>query len=668
MKIKPLRSVFVNNRAEQLPDDVWKHFVLPIHFEKIDLGEDAKSVLIAGGRGCGKTMFIRYYCHATLFSKDRGTVADTSLSHIGIYWKPDVKICNFIARPGWIKDDLKDSAFQHLAALEILSDFCRSLKSIEHADFVDGSIAIGNINVPDAARVYFDDNVRTYNDLDECINRKLVEMDMWMHNPERPKPTFLNFAPILERLCHGLSAAETRFGKIFYRIFIDEFENLHKSQQKLINDHIKHPSKYFCINIATRRHAKIYSETSGFERVVETHDYRKVDLEHEFLTQTGKSAFSLLASEVLLMRLARAGYELEGAPSPESLMDVKNLANRKSIEYQKRVKSLAAKMFPTLSYQEIARLVLDDKSLRFRLEKLIKRGLKVNHANTKFRVEDFINENVPDSTVVCACLLNRKRSNAADLHHELDSAAKGKASKLSSESDWVSGNLVGVLFYLYLGLPKRPCLLYSGFDRFCQIARSNLRYFQELCHQSFSIYESENFKDNIKINDLQVDQSIQAEAAKITSGKMLTTVGDFGVDLYNVVRRLGRIFQLSHKRPSQSEPEITHFSISGSFSDEKQNKIDELIHRAITWSVFYESKDTKNKGPSTGENSDLVPNPIFMPYFGVSYRKKRKLSLSASEFLTIVEADEESFNKLWRTFQQRWDVPSDADQQQRDLF
>lgn len=667
MTAKSLRSVFVNNRAEQLPDDVWLHFVLPTHFEKIDIGDDVKSVLIAGGRGCGKTMFIRYYCHATLFSENKGPIPESTLGHIGIYWKPDVKICKFIARPGWIEDDLKDRAFQHLAALEILNDFCQSLESIESASLENGPIEVKGIELPTAVKSYFGNEVNVYGELAEYIESKLVEMDMWMHNPERPKPTFLTFSTILEKLCAGLSKASPRLRNIFYRVFIDEFENLDKSQQKLLNDHIKHPGKHFCLNIATRRNAKIYSETSGFERVVETHDYRKVDLEQEFLEQNGKKPFALLASEVLLMRLARAGHKIEGAPSPESLMSLDNLAERKSSAYQSEVRRLANKMFPSLTYAEIAKNVFDDSALTTRLNKLIDKGLKTKHPESKLTRQDFFNSKAPEATIVCASLLNRSRLSELMLHKELQYAADGKSSKLRSEGEWVSGNLVGVLFYLYVGLPKRPCLLYAGFDRFCQIARSNLRYFQELCHQSLSIYESNNFNALPEIEEVVVSQEIQAEAAKITSGKMLTTVGDFGADLYHVVRRLGKIFQLAHKRPSQSEPEITHFSITGNFPVDKQEKIDELLQRAITWSVFYESKDTKTKGPSTGELSDYFPNPIFMPYFGISYRKKRKLTLTARDFLTIVEADETEFDKLWSSFEKKWEIPSELDQQ-RDLF
>ena len=195
----------------------------------------------------------------------------------------------------------------------------------------------------------------------------------------------------------------------------------------------------------------------------------------------------------------------------------------------------------------------------------------------------------------------------------------------------------------------------------------NSKFLKKKSFYYFNTYESENFNALPQIDEIIVSQKIQAEAAKITSGKMLTTVGDFGADLYHVVRRLGKIFQLAHKRPSQSEPEITHFSITGSFPKDKQEKIEELIQRAITWSVFYESKDTKTKGPSTGELSDYFPNPIFMPYFGISYRKKRKLTLTSRDFLTIVEADETEFDQLWDSFQRKWDIPSELEQQ-RDLF
>ena len=57
-----IQRAFVKNRAEELGYDVWKHFAVPPFYDRLDLA-DAKKPRIIGGRGCGKTMLLRYLSH-----------------------------------------------------------------------------------------------------------------------------------------------------------------------------------------------------------------------------------------------------------------------------------------------------------------------------------------------------------------------------------------------------------------------------------------------------------------------------------------------------------------------------------------------------------------------------------------------------------------------------
>jgi len=54
-----LQQVFTQNRAEELGNDVWRHFVVPPFYDKLDLQQAKKPRVIIGGRGCGKTMLLR---------------------------------------------------------------------------------------------------------------------------------------------------------------------------------------------------------------------------------------------------------------------------------------------------------------------------------------------------------------------------------------------------------------------------------------------------------------------------------------------------------------------------------------------------------------------------------------------------------------------------------
>src|SRR4051794_4646482 len=89
-------DAFLKNRAEQLPDDVWGEFIVPRFFANVTALRDTKAIKIEGGRGCGKTIFMRNLCHAAQFSTNRPSIADSALAYIGLYWKPDIRFARLL--------------------------------------------------------------------------------------------------------------------------------------------------------------------------------------------------------------------------------------------------------------------------------------------------------------------------------------------------------------------------------------------------------------------------------------------------------------------------------------------------------------------------------------------------------------------------------------------
>ena len=91
-----LASIFSKNRAEELGYDVWEHFVIPPFFDRLDLTTARKPRIIIGGRGCGKTMLLRYLSHQTVFSQQRASIPTTAIHHIGLYWRVDSCVNSFL--------------------------------------------------------------------------------------------------------------------------------------------------------------------------------------------------------------------------------------------------------------------------------------------------------------------------------------------------------------------------------------------------------------------------------------------------------------------------------------------------------------------------------------------------------------------------------------------
>src|SRR5712671_1179025 len=122
------QSVLSKNRAEELGGDVWKHFVIPHFYPRLDLTTAKKPRLIIGGRGCGKTMLLRYLSHQSMFSKHRSRGAAEPPKHIGLYWRTDTQFANLMAKRD-TPDDVWSAAFCHMAALVLGLEVLHSLDS-----------------------------------------------------------------------------------------------------------------------------------------------------------------------------------------------------------------------------------------------------------------------------------------------------------------------------------------------------------------------------------------------------------------------------------------------------------------------------------------------------------------------------------------------------------
>lgn len=664
-KMIELRNVFLVNRAEQLPLDVWESFVIPPHFSTLNKLDDKKSVFIEGGRGSGKTMFIRYFCHPTIFSPKRSRINISAIKSIGIYWKPDTRFCGLLGK-GWLKESDADNAFLHYFTLNVLYDFCNSLESVDNYGFEEIDFRLLKLEIPESLRLCFNDEVILYDDIIGYVKKERQKLIMWAQNQELEKPVFLTFDDILEQLISEL-INHTNLPHLFYQIFIDEFENLTSKQQILINDFIKRPSSKYSVNVALRTDAKISHETSGFEQIMKVHDYRSINLERDY--SRNPELFKLFSAEVLLYQLSQWEFDINTTLfKTERLRDISSLALRNSKEYKDEVLTNAKRIFPQLSVREISKQLIRNTTFYRKSTQIIEKGLKRRKVSEKYNYSNFFDESLPEASLVNVCLVNRDN---LDLSMILDEFKKhksgGSVTKYDSSDGWIHNNLHGVIFLLYQSYLSKPCLLYSGFDRFCSLAKSNLRIFQELCHNALLQLEEDSFKIGTSINELMVPPESQAKAAKIVSEELLNDIskhGKKGPELKGLIKRLGKIFQLAHKRESQSEVEISHFSLPINDLDELSEDIFELIGEGKIWSVLYTYQDTKNKSKHSLSDTDIVPHPIFSPYYGISYRKKKKLELTVDQFNQLISPTPSDFQLLVSYFQKKWGNESDSPEQQ----
>lgn len=658
---KNIVDAFLRNRAELLPDDVWGQFIVPHFFSSLSIFKEKKAVKIEGGRGCGKTMLMRYLCHPSVFSSNRSNVPDESLKFIGLYWKPDIRFCKLLTS-AWLDDDA-DIVFSYYFALCVLGELEKSLLSISRASLKSGTLDVRGTGIPDAAKRYLGEDVKTFYDIQAFVEKKLAEFELWVQNPSMSRPVMFNFKTVFKSLINAISSSDLRLENCFFRVFVDEFENLQVPQQIIVNDYVKQPDDQYCINFSVRSHAISEFLTSTQEQLIEPHDYRTINIELEL----GRSdqGFDLLAAEVMLLRLQNEGYELELSDfNKESLFDPGHIEARNTDVYKAAVLGRARQIFPQLSVRDIASISVSDKALKNRIVTTIRKAL-LKRGDTNVPTELFFDGVTPEVSIVAASILSRNSASTAVILEELQKTKDSKSRALSlfcKEGGWVENTLFGSLLYLYKGLPQKDCLLYAGFGRFCGLSKPNLRYFQELCHKT--LLEANANGEMSGSDKLVVTSKTQASAAFSVSSKLLDEVeraGANGKKLHSMVMRLGSIFESAQRRASQSEPEINHFSINDSQRVALDSEVVSLIKDGLMWSVLYETSDTKNKSNYDIMQNDYVPNPIFAPYFGISYRKKRKLSFSANEVNTLYVGSGEQFKALLKDYVDRWEEPADTD-------
>lgn len=643
-----VRAALAKNRAEELGRDVYKQFVIPPFIHRLDMEASRKPKVIEGGRGSGKTMLLRYFSHATTFSIHRQHIGDSELGHIGLYWKADTQFARWMTARGH-DDATWSAAFEHLLALVISTELLGSLRSIARSSceaLVDSQLS--RVSFDDLS-VYDESIAGSIEDVERAVGKLSRGFERWSNNAERlQSPVFLPGLRFVRALIEVVLTAVPTLGAANFMVYIDEYENLLPYQQRIVNTYIKHSESPLVINIAVKRNAMKVADTTGSEALVDIADYRKHNIE-DYL----EPDFAVFAAEILLLQLTQAGI---ATPIDEArLRDPAAIEQRRGSSYRERVLAFARTLFPGVSHQELAEMALADRAIRGVLRERIERALKLRGAPVS--VDQFVRPAYPQATVTCVALLSRPSMSIIEVLNELEKLESGAENRFTGKTSWIHNNFIGALLPLYEPYGK-VCPFFAGFDSFCSIAKVNLRHFLEICHRALSRAGSSALEQG------RVELQEQAEAARDASAAFLSQVRSFGThgdQLYAFVLRIGSLFALAHKRPTQSEPEISSFSLRGpdrAHTTSQQSFLDE----AEKWSVISREIETKIK-PTVAERSfEYVLNPIYSVYFNITYRKRRKIEITLAEFETLVDGTYDEFTELLRSYQRKWDVD------QRDLM
>ena len=645
-----LASVLSSNRTEEIGYDVWDRFVIPPMLKIGEWGETFKPRVIVGGRGCGKTMLLRYLSHDSAFSPDRPTIDQSSLRHIGLYLRADTQFASLLQNRSE-SDQTWRSAFGHLIGVMLGREILRALRSVAKSDL--DQITLNDLTSLDFSMLSTE-NLRIPSRFPELLSffdTSLFEFERWANAVDVvTAPAFLPTPSFVRRLIDVVKDQLPQLKDVVFFAYIDEFENLATLQQRVVNTWIKHSEPPIVFNLAMKRNGFKSRETLGEESINEVHDFRVEDLE-KF---ERASDFSLFAAEILLLRFHNAQVVLDTS-NPIRLRDPSSVGNRRAQDYAQNVLRLARTLLPSWTKENLADQVFNDSALRRQLQSRITNGLK-QRGELEITTSHFVREDWPTpASIVIPALLARNRLTTKQIVSEFDNLCDGKPNGFQEGADWLHNIFLASYLDLFTSL-TRACPIYSGFETYCHMSKGNVRHFLELCHKAFEKVPAE-----YPIAIAQVDQAEAASQVAVSLLPEVRSFGNFGNDLHTFLLRLGRLFVLSQRRTSQSEPERTHFAIKdGIEAISDKGKV--LLSEAIKWSVLFEEKETKSKTIGTSPVIDYVMNPIYAPYFQISYRKGRKLELTGADFNLLSTGSADDFRaKLYTKLLNDWKLDQEAE-------
>jgi len=662
-----LSSIFKKNRAEEFPDDLWNTFILPIEYEQWNLLENDKGVHIRGGRGTGKTMFLKYHCFPTQLSNERISIDENDIKQIGIYWRPDTHFVQLI-NDKYLKDKWL-STFNTYVGLSLIIKFSKFLQKLLISNYTntDTKNKLKELKITSILKEELNCEENTlYTELHKHCNGLLYKLQNWLHSPQKDMPLAIDGKASLYYIIDSIKNEEILEGTTFH-IFIDEFENLTNDQQMIINGWMKHGEKPLLYSIAYKKYAEISINTSSEENTQRRNDHRIIDIVDDVYAKDERS-FKIFASEIIASKLQVFLNNKDIIP----LSDRKQLTSRRTEPYKKQMLDITKTIFPEKDYATISSDMINDNTIFTKVKKNIEHALK--DKNSPLSADDFICINNASASLVNSILLFRTKTNPSKLLKTFNQYKEHPSSRskvILEYKELISNNIVAAILYLYTYYSQRICPIYSGFNRFCMMSKNNIRHLLELCYQSFIELEStiEDFKQFHETLPI-VPLELQLKAAKFCSKQELETIselGPYGQELQKIANRLGRIFHLKQRIKTQSKPENIHFSVETLALDSIDDKIKTLITQAKIWNVLQEYNITKNT-PNDIATKEYMLTPMLAPFYTISPRKIHKIPFSVDELKIIFLDNDEKFDKFYAKLIKDWKVEDKIEHIQHSLF
>ena len=583
-----VHDLFGSFRAEWLRDDIFKLFSEPGYFTHL-IGN--KSCVLMGGRGSGKTTALRCLSYEGRYALEQES---WSLSkHVGIYHRINTNIVTAFDGPeldenGWRR------LFGHYINLTICNELAKYIKwHLEQNAGCDTS----RISFRMIGSGFGFSETEDLSQLLTNLFKATTNLEIYINNLGGERPTISQLQSPITQFLEQLKKLKGH-EKVSFHIILDEYENLLDYQQKIVNTLIKHSGDNCYFKIGVREPGlRIYTTLNENESLISPADYELIHIE-ACLKDNFKDFAKTVCESRLKYHQACIGQYLamdESLPSLTILEEAEKLGvSKKVAKYRDDIKELYGEEHTVLLQHDFNIFVF------FELN-------KGNVEESVSEIEDYVKKKKQ--------ALNRYNNHAYALLFLI--AEKGAS------------------------IPKYYC----GHETFARISNGNIRFYMQLVHECIIQHNSEE-----KQLSTPIDYNTQTLAARRVGSNYLRELEGAtarGGRLSKLILGFGRFFQIRAENPIGGAPECNHFYLKDSGNKENQNNDTlEILNEAVMHLALVRSRGTKLATESDIRAWDYAPHPIFSSYFSYSSRRKRKISISENDFISMSKAPQPTIKKL----------------------
>lgn len=586
---------------------------------------DFMPLMIYGNRGTGKTMLAKHFDHETEFDRKQGKVAPQDLPEsVGLYLRVDLDVLNSFNTREETQRKIHDQLFANFFDMLVIR---RALSALDR---------FGGIGAWCDETKLFKTLLQEFDEKDPAPDLLVFGGFMAYTDKHFSKirrylnaPTLVNEGNVvrlqgnimMKLLVEALlDDKEKRFGDRWFAVMVDEVEHFEEYQQTVLNSRIK--------------------QIKRKDRVT----YRYF-LRHEGL----RTKNTVAVEQTIQERHDFKTFKLDEGSDDKIFEDHLTRVAQRQLDLDEYFKSLGVtrleQLFEALTPEEEARRLVAKSNRQDPLRAYVQE----HHGKNIEFLQWFDQESAVLRRAVAVIMLNQ-----------------GKSPATICESYTLWNKTAQTQYHNYhraalhwLCTLYKKNKLYGGLTQLLKLSGNNARYFMQLCN---AIVEKWLALDDARTLPIAVD--IQNDAIRELAQFYLDDLRGkprFAEQMLNLVQRLGRIFEASHRSPRQSQFEVSHFSIDGDIPESKlcalntEPHLFNLLRECRMENVLLRRPSNKQKTLADDRLDDWLLHPSFAPLFNISVRHKHKIDKLPSQDLSILfNGTSEAFGELLRKYEAKF--------------